>query len=723
MITRFHVNNLNCADCALGIEKHLKSVRGFEYADLNFASLTLTVETDNPELIRKEVQKIEPGVELIPLNSSTQQVPPEKSGFQVKRNVLIIAISSILFIVLLTMNSVLGENDYGTFYLYALALSSYLLAGWNVIRGAARTIRRGVFFDENVLMTIATFGAIGIKALSEAVGVMIFYKIGEFFQNLAVHRSRNSIRSLLAVRPNLAHVIRDDKQVDLSPEEASVGESIVIRPGEKVPLDCLVQSGSSRIDTSALTGEPTPRRASPGDTILAGEVNLSSLIRAEVTRPFSSSTIVKLLEQVESASSRKAKTEKFISRVARIYTPIVVSAAALIGLLPPLIYPGQDFSTWIYRALVLLVISCPCALVISIPLGFFGGIGGASRRGILIKGAHFLERLSGVKTVVFDKTGTLTKGVFTVHRIISQSDYTQREILEFAGAAEFHSNHPIACSIKEELNEYNISIDPSLISYHKEIPGKGIEANYKTKRVLVGNGKLMEQNGINVEDKQRSSLHIAINDTLAGYLVVGDELKEESITAIQKLRKAGVRQIWMLTGDHYEPASETASVLGIDNFRASLLPEDKVTCLEEILRTSHDGSIAFVGDGINDAPVLARADVGIAMGTLGSDAAIETADVVINGDSPVKVAEAIKIARTTNKIVWQNIFLALGVKIVFVSFGALGLASIWEAIFADVGMAIAAIINSGRALKQRSVKEIQHVQPAARLKSLEKTAV
>ncbi len=703
MVTRYHVKNLDCPDCALKIEGHLQRIEGISSAEVNYATLTLTVDTEFPERVRAEVRAVEPQVELIPLTSSTvNEFADEHKEFRFGLSMVLMIVSVALFLTVVFFNGYFQKTSVGIAVEYVLGMAAYFLAGWNVLTSAFRTVRRGDLFDENVLMTIATVGAIAIGALSEAIGVMIFYKVGEFLQNLALHRSRNSIRSLLAVRPNLAHVLHDGVQTDIPPDEVSVGEKVMVRPGEKIPLDGVVISGSSSVDASALTGEPKPYSASTGDSVLAGEINVSALLTIQVSKLFSQSSIVKLLELVENASARKAKTEKFISRIARYYTPFVVAAATLLALVPPIFF-GQPFSVWIYRALVLLVISCPCALVISIPLGFFGGIGGASRRGILVKGAHFLERLASVRTVVFDKTGTLTKGVFNVNKVVPQAGISETELIEFATAAEYYSNHPIAVSIREKARKEGVVVDHADIGEHNDIAGVGVKVNYRGKIVSVGNVRMMQQEGIDISAPHEggSIVNVSVDKRYCGYILVGDEIKPDSVEAIRMLKREGVEQVWMLTGDNADAAHAVAAELGIDHFEASLLPGQKVEHFERILNAS-SGNVAFVGDGVNDAPVLARSDVGIAMGTLGSDAAIETADVVISGDSPLKVAEAIKVGRTTRSIVWQNIILAIAVKLLFVVFGAMGMASMWEAVFADMGMAVIAVINAGRALGGRS---------------------
>lgn len=704
MITKYHVHNLDCADCALKIERHLRGINGVRSADVNFVSLTLTVDCDVPELIRAQVKEVEPDVELTALSRTTiGEFADDKRDFNVMRNLRLIFISGALFLAVLIFGEFFHSIRYGHFIEYVIALTGWFLAGSGVLLAAFRTIHRGILFDENVLMVIATLGAFLIHAPAEAVAVMIFYKAGEFLQNLAVHRSRNSIRALLAVRPSVAHVLRDGSTMDLAPEEVKVGDVVTVRPGEKIPLDGTVIYGSSNIDTSALTGESKPKSAAEGDGVLAGEICLSGLLKIQVSRQFFQSSIVKLLEEVENASSRKAKTEKFISRIARVYTPVVVAAAALLAIVPPLIYPQEQFTDWLYRSLVLLVISCPCALVISIPLGLFGGIGGASKRGILVKGSHFLERLAKVQTVVFDKTGTLTKGVFEVREIIpADNKISKQQLLELAATAEHYSNHPIAQSIKRKAAQDGFLPQESYFGEHADIAGMGVVTVFRNSRILAGNFKLMQKEGVTAvpleEIKDASVVYIAQDGEFYGRIEVGDELKEDSLQAIAQLREAGVKNIFMLTGDSWDNARAVAEKLGIDNIEASLLPHQKVEHLERIMETSPQ-KVAFVGDGINDAPVLARADVGIAMGTLGSEAAIETADVVISGDTPQKVAQSIKIGKAANAIVWQNIILALSVKVLFVILGSIGLASMWEAVFADVGTTLLAVANASRALR------------------------
>ena len=585
---------------------------------------------------------------------------------------------------------------------YLVFIPAYLLSGWNVLTSAGRNILRGRVFDENFLMSIATLGAVAIHKLPEAVGVMLFFKIGELFQEFAVGRSRQSIRSLLEIRPDSANLKAKGDIKKVSPETVAVGDIILVKPGEKIPLDGEIIDGNSQIDTSALTGESVPRTVKVGETVLAGTINQTGVLTVKVTKLFGESSISRILELVENARSKKAETEKFITKFASYYTPFVVFASLAVAFIPPLFISGAtnaDRFLWVYRALVLLVISCPCGLVISIPLGYFGGIGGAAKRGILVKGATFLDTLTAVKTVVLDKTGTLTKGVFKVAQVVPTNGFTQTEFMAIAAKVESQSNHPVAKSIMEA---YGRKIDSSDVKDYEEIAGHGIRAKVNNQIVLAGNDRFLHRENIlhDVCNAEGTVVHLAIDNRYAGYILIADELKEDAVQAIRDLKKLGVERIVMLTGDNQAVADSVARKLGLDSYLAELLPEGKVEAIEKLIGESRKGDkIVFVGDGINDAPVLARADVGMAMGGLGSDAAIETADVVIMADAPSKVAEAIKIARKTHNIVWQNIIFALSVKAIFIGLGAFGLATMWEAVFADVGVALAAIFNATRVLK------------------------
>jgi Zn2+/Cd2+-exporting ATPase len=605
-------------------------------------------------------------------------------------------------VALFVLGSVFEQSLHNTPYSigeYLVFIPAYLLSGWTVLTSAGRNILRGQVFDENFLMTIATIGAIAIHKLPEAVGVMLFFKIGELFQESAVSKSRKSISALLEIRPDAANLQTVNGIEVISPERVQVGDTIIIKPGEKVPLDGKVIDGKSQVDTSALTGESVPRSIKVGDQILAGTINQTGVLTVTVTKLFGESSIAKILDLVENASSKKAEAEKFITKFARLYTPIVVISSLLVALIPPLVIPGATHAEWVYRALILLVISCPCGLVISIPLGYFGGIGGAAKRGILVKGATFLDTLAGVKAIAFDKTGTLTKGVFKVVEIVPHNGFKQADLLRIAAQAEANSHHPIAKSIRVA---YNQPIDESSISNYTEIPAHGIQATIAGKVVLAGNDRLMHREHIAHDTCAVAGtvVHVAVDKIYVGYMIIADEIKADAIQTIRDLKAAGVEQVMLLTGDDRSVAERMAKTLGVDAVAAELLPEDKVTAVEKLLRDFHNrGKVAFVGDGINDAPVIARADVGIAMGGLGADAAIETADIVLMTDAPSKIVEAIQIARKTHAIVWQNIIFALTIKAIFVTLGLLGFATMWEAVFADVGVALVAIFNATRVLK------------------------
>jgi len=699
---KFYVKNLDCAACAAKIERGLNRLPDVGEATLDFANLLLFVETDNIKHIIEEVGRIEPEVELIPEKSN---LPAEHrhvhSLEDISPNgVIFLLLAGLLFGSLLLFEDWMHGRSYVSFEL-AIVATAYLLAGWNVLIGAFRTIRNGDIFDENVLMVIATTGAIAIHAYSEAVGVMIFYKVGEILQEMAVSRSRRAITSLLAARPDKAFLKTPAGFSEVSPESVEVGDEILVKPGEKVPLDGVIIDGKSQLDTSAITGEFKPKPASVGDAVLAGQINKTGALNIRVSKPFIESSIAKMMDLVENASARKARTEKFITTFARYYTPVVVLIAAGVAVLPPLAL-GQPFHTWIYRALVLLVISCPCALVVSIPLGYFGGIGLASRKGILVKGSNFIDALADLKTVVFDKTGTLTRGVFKVEKAVGLNGHTRDQLMEYAAAAEYHSNHPIATSIFESFSRSGQPLDISLISDHSECTGEGVRTRYKGQNVMVGSDSFMHRERVRHDrcNFETTVVHVAVNRRYAGYILIGDEIKPDARSAIDALRRTGVEKMAMLTGDNRSAAESVARRLNIDEFHADLLPEKKVDLFDQIRRNRQQlGKTAFVGDGINDAPVIARADVGVAMGGVGSDAAIETADVVLMTDSPSKVAEAVSIAKNTRRIVWQNIVLAFTIKGIFIAFGALGMASMWEAVFADMGTAVMAVFNATRILK------------------------
>ena len=609
-----------------------------------------------------------------------------------KRLLLRIIVATILFISGKVF-SVQEPIEIGIF------LVCYTVVGWDIIWKAITNILHGQVFDENFLMTIATLGALILGEYSEGVAVMLFYQVGEWFQSYAVSKSRKSIASLMDIRPDYANIEQDGKLIQVDPDEVPIGSSIIVKPGERIPLDGTIIKGSSSLDTSALTGESMPREALPGMDVISGCINQTGILTIRTTKEFGESTVAKILDLVENASDKKGKTENFITRFARYYTPAVVFAALVLALLPPLI-TGQDFGTWVYRALTFLVISCPCALVISIPLSFFGGIGGASKIGVLVKGSNYLESLASAETVVFDKTGTLTKGAFAVSELHPVNVQKER-LLELAAYAEDYSTHPISLSIKKA---YGKKINSNRISSVQEIPGRGVCAVIDGKSVLAGNAKLMEKENIRYTDSSTigTVIYLACDRKYLGCIVIEDELKPDAQKAVDLLKDEGIRKTVMLTGDSDAVGKKVANRLGLDQAYTELLPADKVERVEELLaQKSEKGKLLFVGDGINDAPVLARADVGIAMGGLGSDAAIEAADVVLMTDEPSKIASVMKIARKTLRIANQNIIFALGIKFIVLILGAFGYANMWAAVFADVGVSVIAILNAIRAMRVR----------------------
>lgn len=612
------------------------------------------------------------------------------------KRLLKIIISASLFLI---TSIVAIENEVLRFSIYLL---NYIIIGGDVLKKAIKNIIRGNVFDENFLMGVATIGAFCIGEYPEGVAVMLFYQVGELFQSYAVDKSRKSIASLMDIRPDYANVKKGDDIVVTDPDDVKIGDVIIVKAGERIPLDSVIIEGNSMIDTSALTGESVPREVLVGDEILSGCINVNGLIIAKVLKEFGESTVSKILDLVENASSKKSKSEQFITKFARYYTPIVVIIAVILAIVPPLLFENEIFSDWLYRALSFLVISCPCALVISIPLSFFGGIGGASRKGILVKGGNYLEALSNTEMVVFDKTGTLTKGVFSVVEIKSEN-ISEDELLELAAFAESYSNHPISQSL---IKAYKKEIDSSLVSKVEEISGHGVKADVNGKTVLAGNSKLMRKMGIDFQDKEvvGTIVHVAVDNVYEGYILISDELKSDAKEAISKLHNININKTVMLTGDRKDVAQKVGKEINIDDVYYELLPSDKVDKLENLFKQkSPKGKIAFVGDGINDAPVLARADIGIAMGGLGSDAAIEAADVVIMTDEPSKIADAIKISKRTIMIANQNMIFAIGVKILVLILAALGITSMWAAIFADVGVTVLAILNSLRALEMKNI--------------------
>ena len=575
---------------------------------------------------------------------------------------------------------------------------SYCIVGLDIVWKAVRNITRGKVFDENFLMTIATIGAFTIGEFPEAVAVMLFYQIGELFQSYAVDKSRKSIASLMNIRPDFANVKRDNQIIKVNPEEVKIGETIVVKPGEKIPLDGIIVEGNSLVDTSALTGESIPKEVGSGDEVLSGCINQNGLLTIKVEKEFGESTVSKILDLVENASSKKSKSENFISKFAKYYTPIVVITAVLLAIIPPFILKDATFIDWLYRALTFLVVSCPCALVISIPLGFFGGIGGASKMGILVKGSNYLEALSKAEIVVFDKTGTLTQGVFKVQKI-HPVDISKEELIELTAHAESYSNHPISVSIREA---YGKEIKHNRIEKIQELPGLGVIAKVDEKEILAGNEKLMKQKKIQYSKCEEigTIIYIAIENKYAGYIVIADEIKEDAKKTIKELKKNNISKTIMLTGDKKEVGESVAKKIGIDQVYTELLPDGKVEKMEKLLKeTSQTGKLVFVGDGINDAPVLALSDIGIAMGGLGADSAIEAADIVIMTDEPSKIVNAIKISKKTMRIVKQNIIFAISIKVAVLILSAFGLSNMWEAVFADVGVSVIAILNALRVLK------------------------
>lgn len=625
------------------------------------------------------------------------------------RIVAALAIFAVVFAVteFVPLAQYVGGETNALYLEFVLFLIPYLIAGYDVLLKAARNIGNGQVFDENFLMTIATVGAFALVLfpdsqphMAEGAAVMLFYQVGELFQGYAVGKSRQSIADMMDIAPDFANVIRDGKLVQVDPYEIGVGDEIVVKPGERVPLDGTIVEGSTQLDTAALTGESVPRHVEEGAEVISGCVNMTGKITVKVSKPFEQSTVSRILELVESASEKKAQTENFITRFARYYTPIVTIGALVLAVLPPLLF-GQSWSDWIERGLTFLVVSCPCALVISVPLSFFGGIGGASRLGILVKGGNYLEALSHTETVVFDKTGTLTNGSFNVVAVHpdAAAEVDPDLILSIAAHAEAYSDHPIAVSVKEAFTG---EIDQSRIADVREEGGHGVRAVVDERVVLVGNDKLMREEGIAYHDCELTGtiLHVSIDGKYAGHIIIADVVKDDAAECIKRLHAAGVRKTVMLTGDRAEVAKAVAEKLGLDEYHGKLLPEDKVNQVERLLgETSEKGKLAFVGDGINDAPVLTRADIGIAMGAMGSDAAIEAADIVLMDDKPSKIASAIRIARKTMRIVWQNIVFALGVKFAVLVLAAVGLATMWLAVFADVGVAILAILNAMRCMR------------------------
>lgn len=631
----------------------------------------------------------------------------EKDGKKMKKRLVRIVIAAVLFTAALLVGEAVPWLRIGIF------IASYLVIGYDVVLNAVRNIAHGRVFDENFLMSLATIGAFATGEYPEAVAVMLFYQIGELFQSYAVGKSRKSISALMDIRPDYANILRADGQTEkVEPDEVKVGDTIVIKSGERIPLDAVVTEGESMIDTTALTGESVPRSAKPGDSILSGCINLSGVLRAETTKEYGESTVSKVLDLVENASGRKSRSETFITRFAAVYTPIVVIAAVLLAFVPPIFsgYTWENFSFWVTRALSFLVVSCPCALVISVPLSFFGGIGGASKAGILVKGSNYLEALAKTDTVVFDKTGTLTKGVFEVTESKAFGGYTEEQLAEYTAFAECYSGHPISVSLRKAWNK---EIDEKLVTDVTEVSGHGIRAKVRGKEVLVGNAGLLKSENIEFSpvDIRGTIVYTAVDGKYAGYTVISDVVKADSAEAIAELKKIGINRTVMLTGDAKAVGESVAAELGLDSVYTELLPGDKVDKLEELFKTQNSrNTLAFVGDGINDAPVLARADVGIAMGGLGSDAAIDAADIVIMNDAPSKLPEAIGIARHTLLIAKENIVFAIAVKVLTLVLIAFGFVNMWMAVFADVGVCVIAVINAMRALKTKKKPSAESIR-------------
>lgn len=682
----YRLEGLDCANCAMKIEKRINEINGVKQANVNFAVGKLTIDADQDKIgeieteTRKVIKELEPEVEVKEMEEVTSTLNEEK------KDLIRIVLSAIGLLGLFIWAPAEPIRFIGF-------LLVYLFIGFDVIKQAALNITRGQLFDENFLMAIATIGAMLIGEYPEAVAVMLFYQVGEYFQGFAVNQSRKSIRALMEIRPEVAHVETEAGLVTTQPERVMIGEHVFVKPGERVPLDGKVISGQSLVDTSALTGESVPKEVFEGESVLSGFININQPLVVEVEKNYQNSTISKLLELVENASSKKAPAENFITKFARYYTPVVVVLAALLAILPPLVLPNTGFDEWIYRALTFLVISCPCALVISVPLSFFGGIGGASKMGVLVKGSNYLELLAHTDTMVFDKTGTLTKGDFSVQSI--ETTMVEPLFMQYVASVEQYSTHPIAQAI---LADYEGALLPT--DQMEEVLGEGIKAVVDGKVVLVGNHKLFTRYNIAFPVNQAvgTLVYVAIDQQYVGSIVIADSIKEDAKAALQKLKKLGVKQTVMLTGDAQAIATHIGNELGIDTVYSELLPQDKVAKLEQIL-TNASQKTAFVGDGINDAPVLARADVGIAMGGLGSDAAIEAADVVIMNDEPGKIADAIRLSRKTLKIVKQNIIFAIGIKSVVLILGAFGIATMGDAVFADVGVTVLAVLNAMRCLK------------------------
>ncbi len=693
---KYKLKNLDCANCAQAAEDKLNALACVTSAKVLFASSSLIIETSDLDAVKKEMWDFEQIEVIEPENfvESNELLDNLKTE-------LVKIITYILFFGIATYFYHFGTSDVVKNLSIGVLVIVYLLAGKGVLITAFKNIMKGEFFDENFLMTFASLAAFAIGAHTEAVAVMLFYNVGEYFQDVAVNKSRKSIKSLLEIRPDYANLLVDRNEIKVAPDTINVGEIVVVKPGEKIPLDGIIIEGRTSIDKRTLTGESVPVSADVDSEVLAGTLNINGLIKVRVTKTFGESSVSKILDLVENATANKAKTESFITTFARYYTPVVFAIAAAITILPPLLGFGT-FSEWLYRALVVLVVSCPCALVVSVPLGYFGGIGAASRAGVLVKGANYLEALSNVKGVVLDKTGTITEGVFDVAEIVATEGFTKSDVLMYAAYAESRSSHPIAQSIN---NAYRDRIDINKLSDYEEISGHGIRAIYDGKELLVGSDKILHKFDITHADKYcnvegGSVAHIVVDGVYAGYIIVSDRIKNDSKQAIADMRKYGVETIAVLTGDNEQASQMILKGISIDEVHSNLLPEDKATVFATIKQKFvNAGKVIFVGDGINDAPVLAAADVGISMGGIGTDVAIETADVVIMNDSLSKINDVINVAKRTKNIIWQNIIFALTVKGLFIILGFFGIAGMWEAVFGDVGVALLALLNASRLIK------------------------
>ena len=694
---KYRIKNLDCANCALKLENSLKNEPIVKEVSLNFATLTLSINTTDMSQVKKIIKKIEPEVEISDFSLKSEEKP---YSFRQESFFLFLSLALYFFTLIFVYLKIMSPLLEIVFF-----LAVFFLSGWNILLKAFRNILHGNILDENFLMSFASGAAFFISAYSEASGVMLFYKTGEILQEISLKKTRKSIQSLIELRPETASVLEKGEVILKKPEDVQPGNLFLVKPGEKIPLDGLIIKGHSSLDTRSLTGESLPKDVFENDEVSAGMVNLSGVLTVKALRLFKDSSIAKILDLVENASTHKSKTENRLTLFARWYTPSVVILAVLTALLPPLFLKDALFSDWLYRALVMLVISCPCALFISIPIGYFGGIGAASKNGILIKGSNYLEALNQVSAIAFDKTGTLTRGVLTVKNIQPEKTIPEDTLLEYTVLAEYFSNHPIALSIR---NFYPKPVDPSRISSHKEHGGFGGEAVIDGKKVLAGNKRLLQKEQIEFQESDSfyTPLYIVIDNHFSGTILLGDTLKPEAALAIQNLKEEGIRDLFILTGDKKETASAVAKEIGIQDYYAELLPEDKIAVLKQKVKTERKKEkLLFVGDGVNDVPVLAGADIGIALGKNCPDAAYENADIVINSDSLLHLPLAFKIAKKTKRIIFQNIVFALGIKLAFILLGIGGSATLWEAVFADVGVALLALLNSMRTLRVKNAAE------------------